>query len=578
LAKTLVDRATTTLANHKEEDDEEYPYDLAYNVATYQLLHGGTSSIASAMTYLQQARQACQEEKEEDGGFSTTDIQKELMPIVTNLALATATQQTLQPQEDGGGSSTTAVPPTTTDTKQSFDLDVWNIYEALHKRTSTTTTTTMKATLDTATKRLLKKEPPTNWTLLQKCIFSYNIALLALRTGQHSHCRHALKQIESRLKKNNHHPTFVWWQSRMDVMEAYCLVKEQKQEEALTFLQTQLSTFVEQQHSKTTTTTTTTSMEKDELYQSAMAYLKLHLGMMLEGTTTTTMTKESMIALLEGLPPLIRHKRGVMATLASLYHETGQPRPPQEDTDITTTLDDASQAELYMAQGNYPKAAEFYETLLSNNTAEEEEEESRRLMWKTQYVHALTYVDAEQAETLWEELQKEWGDDEEEDDSDVSDDAGELLEEAELPRLKKTKSRGASSTTVATTTGPSSTTTTTAKKKKSHESILRRRAKRREAYLKAKGIPDTQKPNPERWIPKHERYGRRRRGNRGGGPAKAHQGGGSQKDAAKLDAAARAQAKAAGLLDDPSTNARSTAHYSVAGGPKRGGGGGGRRR
>jgi len=562
--KALVDRATTILANHPKEEDEEYPYDLAFNVATLQLLHGGTSSTASAMTYLQQARQACQEALEEEG-CSTTDIQKELMPIVTNLALATAPQQQNQQQEDGGGGGGGGTAPTTTDT-QSLDRDVWNVYDTLVNKTSTSTT------LDTATKRLLNKEPPTNWTVLQKCIFSYNIALLSLRTGQHSHCRQALKQIASMLKKKrkknkskesgaSSSSFLLWWQSRMDVMEAYCLVQEKKQEEALTFLQRQLLPL--EQSPQT---------DDDEVQQSAVAYMKLHIGM-LEGFDSQTC-----IALLEGLPPLIRDKRGVIATLASLYQETGQTPPPPATS--SSSLDDASKAELSMAQGHYQEAAALYETLLLEEEDSSSTSASTRIMWKTQHVHALTYVDAPQAETLWEEVKNEWGDEDDDNSSDDDDDsdAGELLEEAELPRLKKPKSRASSSTssTTVTTTTSSSNTTTTKKKKnhKSQESIMRRRAKRREAYLEAKGIPETQKPNPERWIPKHERYGRRRRGGGrhgggGGASAKAHQGGGSQKDAAKLDAAARAQAKAAGMEDN---NSRSTAHISVmAGGPKRGG-------
>ena len=103
------------------------------------------------------------------------------------------------------------------------------------------------------------------------------------------------------------------------------------------------------------------------------------------------------------------------------------------------------------------------------------------------------------------------------------------------------------------------------RKKNNRESILRKRAKQKEAYLKrleSEGrydpnkIPLT-KPDPERWIPKSQRsYNRRGRGRGGGGGRYNNksnvgaQGGGAgagmEKDAAKLDVAARVAAKASG--------------------------------
>jgi hypothetical protein len=112
--------------------------------------------------------------------------------------------------------------------------------------------------------------------------------------------------------------------------------------------------------------------------------------------------------------------------------------------------------------------------------------------------------------------------------------------------------------------------------KPSREKILRRRARKREEYLKElekKGDynPDRPaKPDPERWIPKHERSrSRRGRNNNNKGNNRSAQGGGSNKDAERLglDAAARRAGKV------PVSSAPSTATMKVSSG-----GGKGRRR
>ncbi len=100
---------------------------------------------------------------------------------------------------------------------------------------------------------------------------------------------------------------------------------------------------------------------------------------------------------------------------------------------------------------------------------------------------------------------------------------------------------------------------------------MRRRAKKREAYLEklqkeGRYNPDKpSKPDPERWIPKNQRS-YNRRGRRGRNKFVGAQGGGTgfgaDKDAAKLDAAARAAAKAQGL--DLTGGQPSTAHLAVS--------------
>lgn len=118
------------------------------------------------------------------------------------------------------------------------------------------------------------------------------------------------------------------------------------------------------------------------------------------------------------------------------------------------------------------------------------------------------------------------------------------------------------------------------RKKKNRDSILRKRAKHREAYLsrlESEGRYDPNKspqpvPDPERWIPKSQRS-YNRRGGRGRGRFKSNigaQGGGAgpgmEKEAAKLDVAARVAAKSSTSGDggDGSGKQPSTANIKVS--------------
>jgi hypothetical protein len=113
-------------------------------------------------------------------------------------------------------------------------------------------------------------------------------------------------------------------------------------------------------------------------------------------------------------------------------------------------------------------------------------------------------------------------------------------------------------------------------KKKSREHILRKRAKQREVYLsrlESKGLYDSSKPllskpDPERWIPKGQRSYNNRRGKfksnvgaQGGGA-----GPGMERDAAKLDVAARMAAAKSGSAGDDGGGGQqpSTANIKVS--------------
>jgi signal recognition particle subunit SRP72 len=112
--------------------------------------------------------------------------------------------------------------------------------------------------------------------------------------------------------------------------------------------------------------------------------------------------------------------------------------------------------------------------------------------------------------------------------------------------------------------------------KKNREAILRKRAKQREAYLKeleSKGLYDPNKtpqtkPDPERWIPKsqrsYNRRGRRGRYNSNIGAQGGGAGAGMERDAQKLDVAARVAAAKSGAANG--TGKLSTANMQAVSG------------
>ena len=113
-------------------------------------------------------------------------------------------------------------------------------------------------------------------------------------------------------------------------------------------------------------------------------------------------------------------------------------------------------------------------------------------------------------------------------------------------------------------------------KSKNTEHRLRQRAKKREAYL-AKltldGKYNPQKPikvDPERWVPRNQRSNSRRGRGKQQYSTSAQGVVSTEKDVAKLDAAARAAAK---KQQNTTSSTPSTAHISVSGGnsgPRRG--------
>ena len=275
------------------------------------------------------------------------------------------------------------------------------------------------------------------------------------------------------------------------------------------------------------------------------------------------------IDVLSGLPKAIMTRPAVLGALSSLYSQAGQEEKVAEIIDMLSSSSaaaadvggsgDAETAKIkssqYIKSGRYEDAIEVLRAALDGDANLSEE---TRMELTARLVQALSYVDPAEAEELVASL--------EDGEASVVVD-GDELESRETPRLGKGGGVPAGAKIGGDFGGESQ------ERNGKRQTILHRRARKRDTYLQKledEGRYDPDKPSkadPERWIPKAQRsYNRRGRrgrqrfvGAQGGGT-----GAGADRDAAKLDAAARAAAKREGIAYGPSK--ASTAHMEVAGG------------
>ena len=349
----------------------------------------------------------------------------------------------------------------------------------------------------------LKAPPPAHWTTLQQRLYYYKRAILQFQAQQYKECKETCQLLQKSLATSKHNAPppacspqeEAWWRARITVLEAHVLNQQNKS--AVKLLEDTMETLQ--------------SMESSSVLDHAVAYLQLHLFQIQHEEPSPQDT----IDMLQSLPESIQRSKAVTATLVSLYQQLG-------DTEKATQLlsQGGDMADYYMSIGEYEQAVELLEAE-GNDPAK--------------LVVALSYTNPERAQQLWTELNIE-------DEEGLN---GEELEAMDLPRFKSKKTAAAPSTESSTT-------------KRSKESILKQRARKRDKYLQQHNIPPTQKPDPERWLPKYERSYYKRRGRHGRGA----QGGASTKEAAKLDVAARAS----GQHDV----GPSTAHMGVSSGKRSG--------
>eukprot|EP00547_Thalassionema_nitzschioides_P003699 CAMPEP_0194215578 /NCGR_PEP_ID=MMETSP0156-20130528/17488_1 /TAXON_ID=33649 /ORGANISM="Thalassionema nitzschioides, Strain L26-B" /LENGTH=667 /DNA_ID=CAMNT_0038944127 /DNA_START=88 /DNA_END=2088 /DNA_ORIENTATION=+ len=354
-----------------------------------------------------------------------------------------------------------------------------------------------------------EKELPANITSLQRRLFHYNQAILAFRRKQYPVAKTQLQLLQrcilaasnQRLKRPPTAPCATsrdleFWKSRIAVLEAHMLEQQGKVKEAKELLGKQ-------------------NYESDY----AQAWTQLHLKR-IEGKLETP--EDQLIALETCLPSSFQSKPAVAATRAMLYQKTGKTMPGE-------LLDDEQRGDMLLSQGEYEEAIPYFSSRSDPAS-------------QANYLLCLTFTDPEKAE----EVAKS-GLDFEFPSFDLD---AEALEAQELPRLKAVRATLSDKTLAVSVIS--------SQPKRSHESVMKRRAKKREAYvqkLQERGLDTSKAPNPDRWLPKHERRNNKNR--RRGQQHRGAQGGYSQADAAKLDVANRAAI---------APSSKSTAHMTVAGG------------
>ena len=265
----------------------------------------------------------------------------------------------------------------------------------------------------------------------------------------------------------------------------------------------------------------------------ALSYTKSQLLLHRAVLADADSAAPAIIDAIESLPLPVLSCPGTKVTLASLY---GSYNDDAKAEQLLSDLgDDIALAEFRLERGQYQQAVELLESIL------DEQGSDAPMEVRAMLVKALSYTDPAQAEEVAQSLLN----------SIPVELDGEELESMEIPRFAKRTGDSSSKVrkTIAATGGGKGRMRVGERKKKNRDAVLRKRAKQREAYLsklEADGRYDPKQspqPDPERWIPKSQRsYNRRgRRGrNKGVGAQGGGAGAGMEKDAAKLDIAARA--------------------------------------
>lgn len=376
-------------------------------------------------------------------------------------------------------------------------------------------------------------QPNPKWNSLQLCMYWYNRAVTQYKSSKWVECQESCQSLRKTLagggkqKKQNvkQTPAELWWECRVDVVLARVMMQQSKTTSAIAKLEQRLE-YLQNNNE-----------QSSAIMDHAIAYVQLHLHS-LKHPSPSSQKKEE---LLKSLPASIRSRPAAVATRKVL--EENAPKHQQQAA--TTSSPDA-----LFAQGKYEQAADLYQQQLPDPAKCNPDQLTRHL----KLVQCLAATDRyDQASGLWRSLQSYL-----EGSVDASvEGGGEALEQQALPR---------SSTSITTTAVQD---LSSSKPKRSHEGVLRQRARKREAYLKdleKKGQynPDRpSQPNVERWVPKHERSRARGRGRHQNN--RSAQGGSSQADSQRLDAAARR----AGTV--PASTGPSTANLKVSSGGRKGG-------
>jgi hypothetical protein len=416
--------------------------------------------------------------------------------------------------------------------------------------------------------------PHPKWNLLQVRMYWYNRAILQLKAGKYVECHDSCQSLKktvsnvasaqgaSKKKKKNkdgtaavsntsqQSPTTSWWEARADVILAYAQQGQSKSKDASSRLSERVSVLK----------AASPSIEADH----AMTHVLLHQFVMEQqqqkGKKKDQQRQQrELLTVLKSLPESIQSRPAAQLTIDDL--QDAVDNATSNNKTKSTPKSPLEEADMVFGEGQYEEACKLYETALSGGDSSS----STNMDSQLRYVQALAMSGRHEAsQDLWQSLESIVL--EENTSASASLPDGGALENKALPRSTTTSARSSAISNKLAATG-NALDDEDDSDKPSREKILRRRAVKREAYLeelesKGQYNPDhPTKPDPERWIPKHERSrsSRNRGGNRGGGRnnnkgLNSAQGGGSKLDAERLDAAARRAGKVSASSGPSSAN------------------------
>ena len=414
----------------------------------------------------------------------------------------------------------------------------------------------------------LPPQPHAKWNLLQVRMYWYDRSILQLKAGKFVECQDSCQSLKKTLsnasaskgsgKKKNKEtaapttlsPQAMWWEARADVVSAYAQQGLSKHKYAAARLSDRLNSLK----------AAASSVAVDH----ALAHVLLHQFVMEQqqqkGKKDRQKQQRDLLALLKSLPESIQSRPATQLTIDDLQEAANSGSSSSNKTQ-SAPKSPLEEADMLFGDGRYEEACKLYETALSG---------SDEIDSQLRYVQALAMTGQHQAsQDLWQSLESTVMDET----SSAPLPSGSALENKALPRTTTTSARSSVSKKLAGTANDEEESD-----KPSREKILRRRAVKREMYLKeleskGKYNPDRPtKPDPERWIPKHERSRSSRGGNRNRGGGRNNnkglnsaQGGGSKLDADRLDAAARRAGKT------QASSGPSSANLKVSSGGRKGG-------
>lgn len=430
----------------------------------------------------------------------------------------------------------------------------------------------------------LPPQPHPKWNLLQVRMYWYNRAILQLKEGKHVECHDSCQSLKktlanpafsqggSKKKKKNkdatssgsstlQSPTTSWWEARADVIIAYAQQAQSKYKDASARLSERLNILKLSSPSLVSDHAVTHVL----LHQFVIEQQQQHK----DNKKDRQRQQRELLTLLKSLPESIQSRPATQLTIDDLQDAVDNATSTNKTKSAPKSP--LEEADMLFGEGRYEEACKLYENSVSGGN----DSSSGFLNSQLRFVQALAMSGRHQAsQDLWQSLELTILEDNTPTTLSLPD--GGALENKALPRSTTSSARSSISNKLAAT---GNTLDEDKSEKPSREKILRRRAVKRDAYLKELEIkgkynPDRPtKPDPERWIPKHERSRSSRGGNRnhrGGGRnnnkgLNSAQGGGSKLDADRLDAAARRAGKS------PASSGPSSANLKVSSGGRKGG-------